>query len=77
MIAQLKRIVSILFLVSYVVTYIPTVLYSGGLVLNQIFGISDLLGISTFQAVALTGFLLGVVGAIYTVLGGMKLAKIL
>jgi SSS family solute:Na+ symporter len=69
-----KRIVSILFLVSYVVTYIPTVLYSGGLVLNQIFGISDLLGISTFQAVALTGFLLGVVGAIYTVLGGMKLA---
>ena len=69
-----KRIVSILFLVSYVVTYIPTVLYSGGLVLNQIFGIADLLKITTFQAIAVTGFLLGVVGAIYTVLGGMKLA---
>ncbi|KIL09507.1 transporter [Clostridium botulinum] len=71
-----KRIVSLLLLLGYIVTYIPTVLYSGAIVINKIFGISDILGITTFQAIALTGFIISVIGCIYAVYGGLKLCAV-
>lgn len=67
-----KRIISILFLIGYVLTYLPTVLYSGALVLNQIFSIPQLLHINQFKAVAITAFAIGIIGAIYAIFGGLK-----
>lgn len=67
-----KRIVSFLFLLGYLLTYLPTVLYSGALVFNQIFGIDKIFGITEFQGVILTAAAIGVIGAIYAIFGGLK-----
>ena len=44
-----KRIVTVMFLLGYLLTYLPTVLYSGALVFNQIFEIDTRLGVSQMQ----------------------------
>src|SRR3712207_4419138 len=56
----------------YVVTYLPTVLYSGALVLNGLFSVPQVLGISEFKALFITVALIGIIGAIYSVVGGLK-----
>lgn len=67
-----KRIVSILFLLGYLLCYLPTVLYSGALVFNQIFGVDKMLGCSEFMGVIVTATALGIIGASYAVIGGLK-----
>ncbi|MCT4593866.1 MAG: solute:sodium symporter family transporter [Anaeromicrobium sp.] len=67
-----RQIISILFLIGYVLTYLPTVLYSGALVLNGIFDIPTILGISQFQALWITVFAIGIAGSIYAIFGGLK-----
>lgn len=70
--ATVKRIISFLFLLGYLLTYLPTVLYSGALAFNRIFNIDQLLGITQFQAIAILCFGIGVIGAIYAIFGGLK-----
>ncbi len=70
--STVKRIISVLFLLSYLLTYLPTVLYSGALVFNQLFGIDKALGITPIQGVAITSTLIGIAGAIYAIFGGLK-----
>lgn len=67
-----KRIITVLFLLGYLFCYLPTVLYSGALVFNQIFGISDALGCTDFQAVVAVATALGIIGATYAIVGGLK-----
>lgn len=67
-----KRIISILFLLGYLLTYLPTVLYSGALVFNQIFDIHKIFGVTPFQGVIITAIGIGIVGATYAVFGGLK-----
>jgi len=67
-----KQIISFLFLLGYMLTYLPTVLYSGALAFNQIFHLDQVLGITTFQAIALLCAGIGIVGSIYAVFGGLK-----
>ena len=44
-----KRFVSILFIFTYVVSFLPVVLYSGSLVFNKMFSIGEYLGVSDAQ----------------------------
>lgn len=67
-----KRIITVLFLLGYLFCYLPTVLYSGALVFNQIFGISDALGCTDFQGVVVVATALGIIGATYAIVGGLK-----
>lgn len=67
-----KRIISVLFLLGYLLTYLPTVLYSGALVFNQLFGIDKALGVPQLYGVAVTATLIGIAGAIYAIFGGLK-----
>ena len=67
-----KRIISFLFLLGYLLTYLPTVLYSGALAFNRIFNIDELLGITQFQAIAILCAGIGIIGAIYAIFGGLK-----
>jgi len=67
--ATVKRIISFLFLLGYLLTYLPTVLYSGALAFNRIFNLDQLLGLSQFQTIALLCFGIGLVGAIYAIFG--------
>ena len=65
-----KQIISFLFLLGYMLTYLPTVLYSGALAFNQIFHLDQLLGITTYQSIAILCVAIGVIGSIYAIFGG-------
>lgn len=67
-----KQIISFLFLLGYMLTYLPTVLYSGALAFNQIFHLDQVLGITTYQSIVLLCVGIGVVGSIYAIFGGLK-----
>lgn len=58
--------------ITYSILNLPVILYSGAVVFENIFGVSDILGISTFQAIALLCILIGFVGACYAIAGGLK-----
>ncbi|MFD1064956.1 solute:sodium symporter family transporter [Oceanobacillus locisalsi] len=68
-----KRIVSILFMFTYVISFMPVVLYSGALIFNDLFNIEQHLGISTTTAVIIISTVIGVVGVIYLFTGGLSL----
>ncbi|WP_192978258.1 solute:sodium symporter family transporter [Mammaliicoccus vitulinus] len=69
-----KRLVSLLFIFTYVVSFLPVVLYSGALVFNKIFNVSDMLEISDMTAVILISTIIGIVGIIYLFVGGLSLS---
>ncbi len=68
----LRKLITLLLPLGYLLTYLPTVLYSGALVFNQIFNISGLLHVSELQGVTITATAIGIVGAIYAIFGGLK-----
>lgn len=70
--SSLRKLITLLLLLGYLLTYLPTVLYSGALVFNQIFNISGLLQVSELQGVTVTATAIGIVGAIYAIFGGLK-----
>ena len=67
-----KRMVSIIFLVSYLVNLIPSVLYGCAVALNGILHIDQWLGLSYFASIRVLVLLVGVIGGCYTLLGGLK-----
>lgn len=71
-----KRFVSVIFLVSYIVNMLPSVLYSGALSFNGLFRISETFHISHWTTVWLLVWLIGLIGCLYTVLGGLKAVAI-
>ncbi|MFD1388965.1 solute:sodium symporter family transporter [Oceanobacillus oncorhynchi subsp. oncorhynchi] len=68
-----KRIVSILFIFTYIVSFMPVVLYSGALIFNDLFGLDQYLGISRTTAVVIISTIIGLVGVIYLFVGGLSL----
>ena len=54
-----KRIISILFIVTYMISFLPVVLYSGSLVFNKIFHIDELLGVEPIVAIILVAMVIG------------------
>ena len=66
------RLFSILFLVAYVVTMLPTILYSGAVALVKIFDLEAMFGIDYFTAITIICIGTGVVGMCYAVFGGLK-----
>ncbi|RYG54333.1 MAG: solute:sodium symporter family transporter [Chitinophagaceae bacterium] len=69
---QTQRIVSIIFLLSYFVNLIPSVLYGCAVALNGIFHIDQHFGLSYFTTIRLIVLVVGIIGCLYTVLGGLK-----
>lgn len=67
-----RRIVSVLFLVGYLLIGIPVCLYAGAIAFNQIFDLGKIFGVSTQTALTILIVLVGIIGAIYAVLGGLK-----
>lgn len=63
---------SIAYIVLYLFVQIPLILYAGSLVLENVFGISTLLGITKFQAVIAICIAISIVGSIYAICGGLK-----
>ncbi|MCL4163963.1 UNVERIFIED_CONTAM: hypothetical protein GTU68_026071, partial [Idotea baltica] len=71
-----KTIVSLLFLLGYAISMLPTVLYSGALAINTMFDIPQKIGVSPEQALWITVWVIGLVGSIYAIFGGLKAVAI-
>ncbi len=67
-----KLVFSIAYIVLYLVVQIPVILYSGSLVFENIFHVSDMLGITQFQSIILLCIVISVVGSLYAIVGGLK-----
>lgn len=68
-----RTLVALLLILSFVATLLPIVLYTGALNMEDIFGISDLLGISRRQGIVWTVIGVGALGAAYAIFGGLKM----
>ena len=67
-----RRMVSILFLIGYLVIGIPVCLYAGAIAFEQIFDFATVFVISEGLALTILIVLVGIIGALYAVLGGMR-----
>ncbi len=67
-----KRIVTLIFLAGYLINLVPAVLYGGAVALDGIFNVTAFLGVSHFVAIAILVAAIGLVGCLYTLLGGLK-----
>ena len=67
-----KTIVSLLFLLGYAISMLPTVLYSGALAINTMFDVPQTLGMEPVQALWITVWSIGIIGSIYAIFGGLR-----
>jgi SSS family solute:Na+ symporter len=67
-----RRLAALLFILGYGLVTIPSVLYSGSLAVIRLFRVEELTGLAPFPALVLTVIVIGVVGAVYAVLGGLR-----
>ena len=67
-----KTIVSLLFLLGYAISMLPTVLYSGALAINSMFDIPEMIGMNPEPALWVTVWAIGIIGSIYAIFGGLK-----
>lgn len=68
-----ETLISLLLIISFVVTLLPIVLYTGALNIESIFDISENLSITREQGIWLTVVVVGVMGAVYAIFGGLKM----
>ena len=67
-----RTLVALFLIVSFVVTLLPIVLYTGAINLESIFNVSETLEISQQEGLWLTVIVIGVIGSIYAIFGGLK-----
>ena len=67
-----RTLVALFLMVSFVVTLLPIVLYTGAINIESIFNISEVLGMSQDQGLWVTVIAIGVLGSIYAIFGGLK-----
>ncbi len=67
-----RSLVALFLVVSFVVTLLPIVLYTGAINLESIFNISEVLGVSKSEGLWITIVAIGVVGSLYAIFGGLK-----
>ena len=69
---MLRSYVAFFLMISFVVTLLPIVLYTGAINLESIFNISEVLDISKDRALLITVVVVGLIGSLYAILGGLK-----
>ncbi|MFD2744062.1 MULTISPECIES: solute:sodium symporter family transporter [Sphingobacterium] len=67
-----KNLVSLVFLFGYLFNLLPTTLYGGAIALDSLFDVSNFLEINHWQSIWLLIWIIGLFGAIFTILGGFK-----
>lgn len=67
-----RSLVALFLVISFVVTLLPIVLYTGAINLESIFNVSEVLGISKSEGLWLTVVCIGVIGSVYAIFGGLK-----
>ena len=70
--SSIRRLVSLIFMAAYIITMLPLILYAGSVVLEQLFDVSGMLGISRFAAIAICCVSIGIIGSIYAIFDGLR-----
>lgn len=73
---QTKLVVSVLILVGYIVNLLPPVLYGGAISLATMFDVPTYFQISYWQSIWILIWTLGVIGSLYSILGGLKMISL-
>ncbi|MGV8096093.1 MAG: solute:sodium symporter family transporter [Mangrovibacterium sp.] len=71
-----RTIVAFLMILSFILTLLPIVLYTGALHFENIFNISGTFGITVEQGIWLTVIITGVIGSLYSIFGGLKAVSV-
>mgnify|MGYP001158586238 CR=1 FL=1 len=71
-----RLLVASFLIISFVVTLLPIVLYTGAINLESIFNISEVLEVTKGQGLWITVVLIGIIGSIYAIFGGLKAVAI-
>ncbi|MGO4918044.1 solute:sodium symporter family transporter [Maribacter spongiicola] len=71
-----RTLVALFLMVSFIVTLLPIVLYTGAINIESIFNISEVLEVSKEQGLWITVICIGVLGSIYAIFGGLKAVAI-
>jgi SSS family solute:Na+ symporter len=74
--AATKKVVTVVFLASYAVNLIPTILYGGALTMNTIFHISQRIGWNSTTTCCVLIVIIGISGSCYSIFGGMRAMSI-
>lgn len=67
-----RSFIALFLVVSFVVTLLPIVLYTGAINLESIFNISEVLGVTKAEGLWITVVGIGVIGSLYAIFGGLK-----
>lgn len=67
-----RTLVALFLMVSFVVTLLPIVLYTGAINLESIFNISEVFGVSKSEGIWFTVLAVGILGSVYAIFGGLK-----
>lgn len=67
-----RSLIALFLVVSFVVTLLPIVLYTGAINLESIFNISEVLEVSKTEGLWITVVGIGVIGSMYAIFGGLK-----
>ena len=67
-----KKMVSIIFLISYLLNMLPSVLYGGAVAFNGLFHFSEMYNIGYWQTIWVLVWIMGSIGCLYSILGGLK-----
>ncbi|MFD2034969.1 solute:sodium symporter family transporter [Belliella marina] len=70
--AGTRSMVAFFLLVSFAVTLLPIVLFTGAINLESIFEVSSVLGVTHQEGLWVTVVCVGILGAVYAVFGGLK-----
>jgi SSS family solute:Na+ symporter len=71
-----RSLIALFLVVSFVVTLLPIVLYTGAINLESIFNISEVLGVTQSEGLWITVVAIGVIGSLYAIFGGLKAVSI-
>ncbi len=67
-----KALTSGLFLTGYAVVLLPMVLFTGSKAISGMFGLPEMLGVSSWQSIWICVWAIGIIGSIYAIFGGLK-----
>ena len=67
-----RSFIALFLVVSFVVTLLPIVLYTGAINFESIFNVSDILGVTKSEGLWITVVVIGVIGSLYAIFGGLK-----
>ncbi|UOY08213.1 solute:sodium symporter family transporter [Muricauda sp. SCSIO 64092] len=68
----IRSIVAFLLMLSFVVTLLPIVLYSGAINIESVFEFTEMFNVTKTEALLYTVLTIGVIGSLYAIFGGLK-----